>query len=140
MAPRRRSRRRPFIWWLIRFVSLLLKLTPIISDPEYLLDQHLLICVKSTDSDESFGNARPRSERHSGAGASGANGRCRVFSTGEGCVALRAAQFCYTEFQVTLTHQGEKTGVLTGGIQLHTSEGKPTEKLYGECGSQLGAL
>uniref|UniRef100_A0A665U1Z2 phosphatidylinositol-3,4,5-trisphosphate 5-phosphatase n=1 Tax=Echeneis naucrates TaxID=173247 RepID=A0A665U1Z2_ECHNA len=78
-------------------------LTPIISDPEYLLDQHILICVKSTDCDESYG---------------------------EGCVALRAAQFCYTEFQVALTHHGEKTGVLTGGIQLKTSEGKPTEKLY----------
>uniref|UniRef100_A0A7N6BEZ7 phosphatidylinositol-3,4,5-trisphosphate 5-phosphatase n=1 Tax=Anabas testudineus TaxID=64144 RepID=A0A7N6BEZ7_ANATE len=87
------------------------QLTPIISDPEYLLDQHILICVKSTDSDESYG---------------------------EGCVALRAAQFCYTEFQVTLTHHGEKTGVLTGGIQLHTSEGKTTEKLYGESGNQLG--
>uniref|UniRef100_A0A7N8XG99 phosphatidylinositol-3,4,5-trisphosphate 5-phosphatase n=1 Tax=Mastacembelus armatus TaxID=205130 RepID=A0A7N8XG99_9TELE len=78
-------------------------LTPIISDPEYLLDQHIVICVKSTDCDESYG---------------------------EGCIALRAAQFCYTEFQVTLTHHGEKTGTLTGGIQLHTSEGKPTEKLY----------
>ncbi|XP_069006964.1 phosphatidylinositol 3,4,5-trisphosphate 5-phosphatase 1 [Embiotoca jacksoni] len=79
------------------------ELTPIISDPEYLLDQHILICVKSTDCDESYG---------------------------EGCVALRAAQFCYTEFHITLTHQGEKTGTLTGGIQLRTSEGKPTEKLY----------
>ncbi|XP_054458554.1 phosphatidylinositol 3,4,5-trisphosphate 5-phosphatase 1 [Anoplopoma fimbria] len=79
------------------------ELTPIISDPEYLLDQHILICVKSTDCDESYG---------------------------EGCVALRAAQFCYTEFQVTLTHHGEKTGTLTGGIQLRTSEGTPTEKLY----------
>ncbi|XP_077572999.1 phosphatidylinositol 3,4,5-trisphosphate 5-phosphatase 1 [Stigmatopora nigra] len=79
------------------------ELTPIISDAEYLLDQHILICVKSTDSDESYG---------------------------EGCVALRAAQLCYTEFQVALTHHGEKSGVLTGGIQLHTSEGTPTEKLY----------
>nr|XP_019936033.1 PREDICTED: phosphatidylinositol 3,4,5-trisphosphate 5-phosphatase 1 [Paralichthys olivaceus] len=78
-------------------------LTPIISDPEYLLDQHILICVKSTDCDESYG---------------------------EGCVALRAAEFCYTEFQVTLTHQGDKTGTLIGGIQLQTSVGKPTEKLY----------
>lgn len=33
----------------------LFKLTPIISDPEYLLDQHILICVKSTDADESYG-------------------------------------------------------------------------------------
>uniref|UniRef100_A0A3P8R6G2 phosphatidylinositol-3,4,5-trisphosphate 5-phosphatase n=1 Tax=Astatotilapia calliptera TaxID=8154 RepID=A0A3P8R6G2_ASTCA len=82
------------------------QLTPIISDPEYLLDQHILICVKSTDSDESYG---------------------------EGCVALRAAEISYTEFQITLTHHGEKTGTLTGGIQLRTSEGKPTEKLYGEA-------
>ncbi|KAK9519889.1 hypothetical protein VZT92_022590 [Zoarces viviparus] len=79
------------------------ELTPIISDPEYLLDQHILICVKSTDCDESYGGA---------------------------CVALRAAQFNYTEFHVTLTHHGEKTGTLTGGIQLRTSEGTPTEKLY----------
>ncbi|XP_028259606.1 phosphatidylinositol 3,4,5-trisphosphate 5-phosphatase 1 [Parambassis ranga] len=79
------------------------ELTPIISDPEYLLDQHILICVKSTDCDESYG---------------------------EGCIALRAAQFCYTEFHITLTHHGEKTGTLTGGIQLRTSEGKTTEKLY----------
>ncbi|KAK7889047.1 hypothetical protein WMY93_024607 [Mugilogobius chulae] len=79
------------------------QLTPIISDPEYLLDQHILICVKSTDCDESYG---------------------------EGCVALRAAQFCFTEFQITLTHNGEKTGTLKGGIQLHTTECKPTEKLY----------
>ncbi|KAM9762605.1 phosphatidylinositol 3,4,5-trisphosphate 5-phosphatase 1 isoform 1-T1 [Menidia menidia] len=79
------------------------ELTPIISDPEYLLDQHILICVKSTDCDESYGEA---------------------------CIALRAAQFCYREFQVTLTHHGEKTGSLSGGIQLRTSEGKPTEKLY----------
>ncbi|XP_056132102.1 phosphatidylinositol 3,4,5-trisphosphate 5-phosphatase 1 isoform X2 [Lampris incognitus] len=86
----------------VRFASLA-ELTPIISDPEYLLDQHILICVKSTDCDESYG---------------------------EGCVALRAAEYCYTEFQITLTHQGERTGSLTGGIQLHTSEGKQTEKLY----------
>uniref|UniRef100_A0A8D3DAC2 phosphatidylinositol-3,4,5-trisphosphate 5-phosphatase n=1 Tax=Scophthalmus maximus TaxID=52904 RepID=A0A8D3DAC2_SCOMX len=75
---------------------------------QYLLDQHILMCVKSTDSDESYG---------------------KVAS------ALRAAQLCYTEFQVTLTHHGEKTGTLTGGIQLQTSEGKPTEKLYGKLSS-----
>ncbi|KAJ0065255.1 hypothetical protein NL108_006605 [Boleophthalmus pectinirostris] len=79
------------------------QLTPIISDPEYLLDQHILICIKSTDCDESYG---------------------------EGCVALRAAQFSYTEFQITLTHNGEKTGTLKGGIQLNTTQCKPTEKLY----------
>lgn len=56
-----------------------------------------------------------------------------VIPKGEGCVALRAAEISYTEFQITLTHHGEKTGTLTGGIQLRTSEGKPTEKLYGEA-------
>uniref|UniRef100_A0A668A7I7 phosphatidylinositol-3,4,5-trisphosphate 5-phosphatase n=1 Tax=Myripristis murdjan TaxID=586833 RepID=A0A668A7I7_9TELE len=86
----------------VRFDSKV-ELIPIISDPEYLLDQHILICVKSTDCDESYG---------------------------ESCVALRAAETCYTEFQVKLTHHGESTGTLTGGIQLRTSEGKQTEKLY----------
>uniref|UniRef100_A0A673XAE7 phosphatidylinositol-3,4,5-trisphosphate 5-phosphatase n=1 Tax=Salmo trutta TaxID=8032 RepID=A0A673XAE7_SALTR len=79
------------------------QLVPIISDPEYLLDQHILLCVKSTDCDESYG---------------------------EGCVALRAAESSYTEFHVTLTHHGERTGTLTGGVQLRTSGGKQTEKLY----------
>ncbi|XP_060723713.1 phosphatidylinositol 3,4,5-trisphosphate 5-phosphatase 1 isoform X2 [Tachysurus vachellii] len=79
------------------------QLTPIISDPEYLLDQHILISITSTDSDESYG---------------------------ETCVALRAAERDYTEFVVPLTHHGEQTGMLSGGIQLRTSEGKLTEKLY----------
>uniref|UniRef100_A0A8C9WIP5 phosphatidylinositol-3,4,5-trisphosphate 5-phosphatase n=1 Tax=Scleropages formosus TaxID=113540 RepID=A0A8C9WIP5_SCLFO len=80
-------------------------LTPIISDPEYLLDQHILICIKSTDCEESYG---------------------------EGCVALRAAATCKADFHIVLTHHGEITGSLTGSFQLQTSEGKQTEKLYGE--------
>uniref|UniRef100_A0A672MQA9 phosphatidylinositol-3,4,5-trisphosphate 5-phosphatase n=1 Tax=Sinocyclocheilus grahami TaxID=75366 RepID=A0A672MQA9_SINGR len=82
------------------------QLTPIIADPEYLLDQHILICIKSTDCDESYG---------------------------EGCVALRSAESSYTEFSIKLAHHGERTGLLTGGIQLPKSDGKQTEKLYGEC-------
>uniref|UniRef100_A0A672MGM8 phosphatidylinositol-3,4,5-trisphosphate 5-phosphatase n=1 Tax=Sinocyclocheilus grahami TaxID=75366 RepID=A0A672MGM8_SINGR len=82
------------------------ELTPIIADPEYLLDQHILICIKSTDCDESYG---------------------------EGCVALRSAESSYTEFSIKLAHHGERTGLLTGGIQLPKSDGKQTEKLYGEC-------
>uniref|UniRef100_A0A8C2A5I6 phosphatidylinositol-3,4,5-trisphosphate 5-phosphatase n=1 Tax=Cyprinus carpio TaxID=7962 RepID=A0A8C2A5I6_CYPCA len=79
------------------------ELTPIIADPEYLLDQHILICIKSTDCDESYG---------------------------EGCVALRSAESSYTEFCIKLIHHGERTGLLTGGIQLPKSDGKQTEKLY----------
>lgn len=60
-----------------------------------------------------------------------------LFPKGEGCVALRAAQFCDREFHITLTHDGERAGTLSGAIHLHTSEGKPTEKLYGESGDQL---
>uniref|UniRef100_A0A671SVQ6 phosphatidylinositol-3,4,5-trisphosphate 5-phosphatase n=1 Tax=Sinocyclocheilus anshuiensis TaxID=1608454 RepID=A0A671SVQ6_9TELE len=82
------------------------QLTPIIADPEYLLEQHILICIKSTDCDESYG---------------------------EGCVALRSAESSYTEFSIKLAHHGERTGLLTGGIQLPKSDGKQTEKLYGEC-------
>lgn len=37
------------------FFLSILQLTPIISDPEYLLDQHILISITSTDSDESYG-------------------------------------------------------------------------------------
>lgn len=79
------------------------ELTPIISDPEYLLDQHILISVKSTDCDESYG---------------------------EGCVALRTAEFCTTDFSIPLTHHGEHTGDFNGTIQLRTSKGKQREKLY----------
>ncbi|XP_036378129.1 phosphatidylinositol 3,4,5-trisphosphate 5-phosphatase 1 [Megalops cyprinoides] len=79
------------------------ELTPIISDPEYLLDQHILISVKSIDSDESYG---------------------------EGCVALRLAETSQTDFYIMLTHHGEQTGTLSGGVKLRTSGGKQTEKLY----------
>lgn len=48
-------------------------------------------------------------------------------------MALRSAESSYTEFCIKLTHHGERTGLLTGGIQLPKSDGKQTEKLYGEC-------
>ncbi|OCT78814.1 phosphatidylinositol 3,4,5-trisphosphate 5-phosphatase 1-like [Xenopus laevis] len=80
------------------------KLTPIISDLEYLLDQHLLICIKSSDTDESYG---------------------------EGCIALRTED---TEqqfpFCTILTHHGEETGLFCGEICLPACGGKQREKLY----------
>ncbi|XP_075425723.1 phosphatidylinositol 3,4,5-trisphosphate 5-phosphatase 1 isoform X2 [Ascaphus truei] len=80
------------------------KLTPIISDPEYLLDQHLLICIKSSDTDESYG---------------------------EGCIALRMEdpqqQF---PFYTPLTHHGEATGTFQGEIFLPACGGKQRERLY----------
>ncbi|NXB48533.1 SHIP1 phosphatase, partial [Leucopsar rothschildi] len=89
---------------VVKFVEALPKLTPIISDPEYLLDQHILISIKSSDSDESYG---------------------------EGCIALRTeATESLAPIHTVLTHHGEKTGVFQGEIKLQTSQGKQREKLY----------
>ncbi|NWH61096.1 SHIP1 phosphatase, partial [Geococcyx californianus] len=89
---------------VVKFVDALPKLTPIISDPEYLLDQHILISIKSSDSDESYG---------------------------EGCIALRIeATESLAPIHTVLTHHGEKTGVFQGEIKLQTSQGKQREKLY----------
>ncbi|XP_071668503.1 phosphatidylinositol 3,4,5-trisphosphate 5-phosphatase 1 isoform X4 [Patagioenas fasciata] len=89
---------------VVKFVDALPKLTPIISDPEYLLDQHILISIKSSDSDESYG---------------------------EGCIALRIeATESLVPIHAVLTHHGEKTGVFQGEIKLQTSQGKQREKLY----------
>uniref|UniRef100_G1R9V4 phosphatidylinositol-3,4,5-trisphosphate 5-phosphatase n=1 Tax=Nomascus leucogenys TaxID=61853 RepID=G1R9V4_NOMLE len=89
---------------VVKFAETLPKLKPIISDPEYLLDQHILISIKSSDSDESYG---------------------------EGCIALRLEA---TETQLPiytpLTHHGELTGHFRGEIKLQTSQGKTREKLY----------
>ncbi|XP_058521102.1 phosphatidylinositol 3,4,5-trisphosphate 5-phosphatase 1 isoform X2 [Ochotona princeps] len=89
---------------VVKFGETLPKLTPIISDPEYLLDQHILISIKSSDSDESYG---------------------------EGCIALRLeATETPLPIHTPLTHHGEMTGHFRGEIKLQTSQGKKREKLY----------
>ncbi|XP_038671329.1 phosphatidylinositol 3,4,5-trisphosphate 5-phosphatase 1-like [Scyliorhinus canicula] len=79
-----------------------LELIPIISDPEYLLDQHILICVKSTDSYESYG---------------------------EGCIALQAHSN-EIMFNIPLEHRGEETGIFSGSYKLTISERKQRERTY----------
>ncbi|XP_058556905.1 phosphatidylinositol 3,4,5-trisphosphate 5-phosphatase 1 isoform X3 [Neofelis nebulosa] len=89
---------------VVKFGETLPKLKPIISDPEYLLDQHILISIKSSDSDESYG---------------------------EGCIALRLeATETLLPIYTPLTHHGEMTGHFRGEIKLQTSQGKTREKLY----------
>lgn len=89
---------------VVKFGETLPKLKPIISDPEYLLDQHILISIKSSDSDESYG---------------------------EGCIALRLeATETPLPIYTPLTHHGEMTGHFRGEIKLQTSQGKKREKLY----------
>ncbi|XP_014718031.3 phosphatidylinositol 3,4,5-trisphosphate 5-phosphatase 1 [Equus asinus] len=89
---------------VVKFGETLPKLKPIISDPEYLLDQHILISIKSSDSDESYG---------------------------EGCIALRLeATETLLPIHTPLTHHGEMMGHFRGQIKLQTSQGKMREKLY----------
>uniref|UniRef100_G3VUI8 phosphatidylinositol-3,4,5-trisphosphate 5-phosphatase n=1 Tax=Sarcophilus harrisii TaxID=9305 RepID=G3VUI8_SARHA len=89
---------------VVKFLDDLPKLTPIISDPEYLLDQHILISIKSSDSDESYG---------------------------EGCIALRSeATESLVPIYTALTHHGEMMGHFRGEIKLQTSQGKKRERLY----------
>uniref|UniRef100_A0A4X2M796 phosphatidylinositol-3,4,5-trisphosphate 5-phosphatase n=1 Tax=Vombatus ursinus TaxID=29139 RepID=A0A4X2M796_VOMUR len=89
---------------VVKFADDLPKLTPIISDPEYLLDQHILISIKSSDSDESYG---------------------------EGCIALRSeATESVVPIYTALTHHGEMMGHFRGEIKLQTSQGKKRERLY----------
>ncbi|MGH0114770.1 UNVERIFIED_CONTAM: hypothetical protein FKN15_049550 [Acipenser sinensis] len=52
----------------------------------------------------------------------------RDANAGEGCVALRCAEFCTTDFSTPLTHHGEHTGDFNGTIQLRTSESKQRQK------------
>ncbi|XP_069752631.1 phosphatidylinositol 3,4,5-trisphosphate 5-phosphatase 1 isoform X2 [Narcine bancroftii] len=82
--------------------STALELKPIISDPEYLLDQHILICIKSTDSYESYG---------------------------EGCIALQASSN-EIMFNIPLEHRGEETGKFSGSYKLPILEGKQRERTY----------
>uniref|UniRef100_A0A8C5SBN8 phosphatidylinositol-3,4,5-trisphosphate 5-phosphatase n=1 Tax=Laticauda laticaudata TaxID=8630 RepID=A0A8C5SBN8_LATLA len=90
----------------IEFYSSCLESKCCFSYPEYLLDQHILICIKSSDSDESYG---------------------------EGCIALRSgAAESQVPIQTVLTHHGEKTGIFQGQFKLQTSQGKQREKLYGK--------
>ncbi|XP_041930599.1 inositol polyphosphate phosphatase-like 1b isoform X1 [Alosa sapidissima] len=69
------------------------KLQPIVSDMEYLRDQHLLLSVKSCDGFESYG---------------------------ECCVALRSLIGSVAEpFETFLTHRGEEIGSIRGRVRVH---------------------
>ncbi|XP_018589318.2 inositol polyphosphate phosphatase-like 1b isoform X1 [Scleropages formosus] len=80
------------------------KLIPIVSDKEYLQDQHLLLSVKSCDSFESYG---------------------WLFSTHFCClrecsVALRSLIGSTVEvFETFLTHRGEEMGSIRGRVMVH---------------------
>ncbi|XP_028272722.1 inositol polyphosphate phosphatase-like 1b isoform X2 [Parambassis ranga] len=68
------------------------KLLPIMSDMEYLQDQHLLLSVKSCDGFESYG---------------------------ECCVTLRSLTGASEQFETFLSHRGEEMGSIRGRIRVH---------------------
>lgn len=68
------------------------KLFPILSDMEYLQDQHLLLSIKSCDGFESYG---------------------------ECCVALRSLIGASEQFETFLSHRGEEMGSIRGRVRVH---------------------
>uniref|UniRef100_A0A8C4GZQ1 phosphatidylinositol-3,4,5-trisphosphate 5-phosphatase n=1 Tax=Dicentrarchus labrax TaxID=13489 RepID=A0A8C4GZQ1_DICLA len=80
-------------------------LLPIMSDMEYLQDQHLLLSVKSCDGFESYG---------------------------ECCVALRSLNGASEQFETFLTHRGEEMGSIRGRVRIHVPKDRrgTREKVY----------
>ncbi|XP_069468572.1 phosphatidylinositol 3,4,5-trisphosphate 5-phosphatase 2-like isoform X2 [Ambystoma mexicanum] len=69
------------------------QLFPILADMEYLLDQHLLLTIKSSDSYESYG---------------------------ECCIAMRSMLSSVPQqFETFLSHRGEETGSIRGCMKVH---------------------
>uniref|UniRef100_A0A4W6EHL0 phosphatidylinositol-3,4,5-trisphosphate 5-phosphatase n=1 Tax=Lates calcarifer TaxID=8187 RepID=A0A4W6EHL0_LATCA len=80
-------------------------LLPIMSDMEYLQDQHLLLSVKSCDGFESYG---------------------------ECCVALHSLTGASEQFETFLTHRGEEMGSIRGRVRVHVPKDRrgTREKIY----------
>ncbi|XP_071798602.1 phosphatidylinositol 3,4,5-trisphosphate 5-phosphatase 1-like [Asterias amurensis] len=77
------------------------RLTPLLSDYDYLEEQHILVAIKSSESEESYG---------------------------EFVVSLRdKISSIPISFFAVLTHQGHKTGDITGALHVKSSD----ESLYG---------
>ncbi|KAE8285791.1 Phosphatidylinositol 3,4,5-trisphosphate 5-phosphatase 2B [Larimichthys crocea] len=81
------------------------KLLPIMSDMEYLQDQHLLLSVKSCDGFESYG---------------------------ECCVALHSLTGASEQFETFLSHRGEEMGSIRGRVRIHVPKDRrgTREKIY----------
>ncbi|XP_073342398.1 inositol polyphosphate phosphatase-like 1b [Pagrus major] len=81
------------------------KLLPIMSDMEFLQDQHLLLSVKSCDGFESYG---------------------------ECCVALRSLNGASEQFETFLSHRGEEMGSIRGRVRIHVPKDRrgTREKVY----------
>ncbi|XP_038145450.1 inositol polyphosphate phosphatase-like 1b [Cyprinodon tularosa] len=81
------------------------KLIPVLSDLEYLQDQHLLLSVKSCDGFESYG---------------------------ECCVALQTVMGASQKFETFLCHRGEEMGSIRGRVRVHVPKDRRAirKKIY----------
>ncbi|CAB1457112.1 unnamed protein product [Pleuronectes platessa] len=81
------------------------KLLPVLSDMDYLQDQHLLLSVKSCDGFESYG---------------------------ECCVALRSLTRAAEQFETFLSHRGEEMGSIRGRVRVHVPKDRRAtrERIY----------
>uniref|UniRef100_A0AAY4D8B7 phosphatidylinositol-3,4,5-trisphosphate 5-phosphatase n=1 Tax=Denticeps clupeoides TaxID=299321 RepID=A0AAY4D8B7_9TELE len=87
------------------------KLQPIISDLEFLKDQHLLLSVKSSDGFESYG---------------------------ECCLALRSLITTAAQpFETFLTHRGEEMGSIRGWVKVHVPPDRRQTRVRSYGGSAL---
>ncbi|KAL4631572.1 phosphatidylinositol 3,4,5-trisphosphate 5-phosphatase 2B-like isoform X1 [Arapaima gigas] len=94
------------------------KLIPIVSDKDYLQDQHLLLSVKSCDGFESYGWFSSSTQ---------------FYCLSECCVALRSLIGSTVEtFETFLTHRGEEMGSIRGRVMVHTPKDRrqTREKTY----------
>uniref|UniRef100_A0A452HT23 phosphatidylinositol-3,4,5-trisphosphate 5-phosphatase n=1 Tax=Gopherus agassizii TaxID=38772 RepID=A0A452HT23_9SAUR len=97
----------------LKLFSLPMQLSPILSDLEYLLDQHLLLSIKGMDSCESYG---------------------------ECCIAMRSMIGSLAQqFETFLFHRGEETGSMRGWMKVRVPKDRRStrERLYGNTAMPL---
>ncbi|NWT57709.1 SHIP2 phosphatase, partial [Erythrocercus mccallii] len=101
-------------------------LKPILSEIEYLQDQHLLLTVKSLDGYESYGEC-PLQHHASTRGSLRADSQPPPLSPPGECVIALKSMIGSTaqQFLTYLSHRGEETGNIRGSMKVRV----PTERL-----------
>ncbi|NXR58258.1 SHIP2 phosphatase, partial [Rhadina sibilatrix] len=102
-------------------------LKPILSEIEYLQDQHLLLTVKSLDGYESYGECPLQHHATAPGGPWGADPQPPPLSSPGECVIALKSMIGSTaqQFLTYLSHRGEETGNIRGSMKVRV----PTERL-----------
>lgn len=127
------------------FLLLFAQLHPLVSDMEYLRDQHLLLSVKSCDGFESYGELltpplvlQPNKLMTVIFWFAVMYICAMCLEPGECCVALQSVVTSSSEsFETCLTHRGEEMGSIRGQIKIYVPPNRrqTRERIYGESGS-----